>query len=194
VEVTALEQEAIRPATQTQLTAHELAQLPNDGRRYELVRGELRVMTPAGFRHGRIANTIAYLLTQHVRQHSLGVVCAAETGFRLQEDPDTVRAADAAFVAQTRIPSEEELEGYVSIAPDLVVEVVSPSDAAPEVHSKAIDWLTAGCRLVWVVYPGAQTVTEYRSLQEVQILTAEGTLDGGDVLPGFRHPVREIFE
>jgi Uma2 family endonuclease len=177
----------------SQVTAQQLAQLPDDGHRYELIRGELQVMTPAGFRHGWIANTIAFLLTQHVRQHKLGVVCAAETGFKLQENPDTVRAADVAFVAQARIPSEGKLEGYVSIAPDLVVEVVSPSDAAPEVHEKAIDWLAAGCRLVWIVYPKAQTVAEYRSLQDVQILTSDGTLDGGDVLPGFSCSVREIF-
>jgi Uma2 family endonuclease len=176
------------------MTAQQLAQLPDDGQRYELIRGELQVMTRAGFKHGWIANTIAFLLTQYVRQHKLGVVCAAETGFKLQENPDTVRAADVAFVDQARIPTEGGLEGYVSVAPDLVVEVVSPSDAAPEVHEKAIDWLAAGCRLVWIVYPKAQTVTQYRSLQDVQILTAQETLEGGEILPGFSCPVREIFE
>jgi Uma2 family endonuclease len=175
------------------MTADELLRLPHDGRRYELIKGELREMVPASPKHGRIANTIAFLLTEHARQHDLGVVYAAETGFKLQENPDTVRAADAAFVAKSRIPSEGEPEGYWAIAPDLVVEVVSPTDSAPAVQSKVTDWLAAGCRLVWVIYPDTQTVTEYRSLTEVRVLTADQTLEGGDVLPRFACGVSEIF-
>jgi Uma2 family endonuclease len=175
------------------MTAQELVRLPDDGQRYELIKGELTVMTPASARHGRIANTIAFLLTLHVRQHSLGVVYAAETGFKLQENPDTVRAADAAFVAQGRIPTAGEPQGYWDIAPDLVVEVVSPSDSAPAIQSKVMDWLTAGSRVVWVIYPDTQTVIEYRSLEQIQVLTAEQTLAGGDVLPEFSCAVNEIF-
>lgn len=175
------------------MTADELLRLPPDGHRYELVEGELKVMTPSSPRHGRIANTMAFLLTQYVRQHNLGVVYAAETGFQLREDPDTVRAADAAFVAKGRVPPEGEPEGYWAIAPDLVVEVVSPSDSASAVQSKVADWLRAGCRLVWVIYPDTQTVTEYRSQTEVRMLTADQTLEGGDVLPGFACDVGEIF-
>lgn len=175
------------------MTAKELLRLPDDGRRYELIKGELKVMTPASPRHGRIANMATFLLTRHVRQHDLGVVYAAETGFKLREDPDTVRAADAAFVAKARIPPEGEPEGYWAIAPDLVVEVISPSDSAPAVQSKVADWLAAGCRMVWLVYPSTQTVTEYRSWQKVQVLTADQTLEGNDVLPGFACLVRELF-
>ena len=175
------------------MTAEELLRLPHDGHRYELIKGELKVMTPASPRHGRIANMVTFLLTRHVRQHDLGVVYAAETGFKLREDPDTVRAADAAFVAKARIPSEGEPEGYWAIAPDLVVEVISPSDSAPAVQSKVADWLAAGCRIVWVVYPDTKTVTEYRSWQKVQVLTADQSLEGSDVLPGFVCPVRELF-
>jgi Uma2 family endonuclease len=175
------------------MTADQLLRLPPDGRRYELVEGELKVMTPASPRHGRIANTVAFLLTQHVRQHDLGIVYAAETGFQLRENPDTVRAADAAFVARSRIPAEGEPEGYWAIAPDLVVKVVSPSDSASEVQSKVADWLEAGCQLVWVVYPDTQTVTEYHSLAEIQVLTAGQALEGGDILPGFACLISEIF-
>lgn len=178
----------------TPMTADELLRLPPDGHRYELVEGELKVMTPASTLHGRIANTVAFLLTRYVRQHNLGVVYAAETGFQLREDPDTVRAADAAFVAKGRVPPEGEPEGYWAIAPDLVVEVVSPSDSASAVQSKVADWLRAGCRLVWVVYPDTQTVAEYRSQTEVRMLTADQALEGGDVLPGFACDVSEIFE
>lgn len=182
-----------QPAPHNWITARQLAQMPDSDQRRELVRGELEVSPLADVQHGRIANTVAFLLTRHVRLHQLGVVCAAGTGFLLRENPDTVRAADAAFVAQTRVSPGGEPEGYWAIAPDLVVEVISPSDAAPDVHEKAIDWLAAGCRLVWIVYPKAQTVTQYRSLQDVQILTSDATLDGGDVLPGFSCPVRDLF-
>jgi Uma2 family endonuclease len=136
---------------------------------------------------------IGSLIEQFARKNKIGTVYAAETGFQLRENPDTVRAADAAFIAQGRIPADGEPEGYWAIAPDLVVEVVSPSDSASEVQNKVTDWLDAGCRLVWVVYPDTTTITEYRSLTEVRVLTAEQSLDGGDVLPGLTCPIGEIF-
>lgn len=182
-----------RALTSIPVTAEDLLRLPDDGNRYELIEGELRMMTPASPRHGRITNAVAFLLTRHVRQHDLGVVYAAETGFRLRQNPDTVRAPDAAFVARSRIPVEGEPKGFWAIAPDLVVEVVSTSDSASAVQAKVADWLAAGCRLVWVVYPDTQTVTEYRSLAEVRVLTADQELQGGDVLPGFSCAVAEIF-
>jgi Uma2 family endonuclease len=181
------------PATSDPVTADQLLQLPDHGTRYELVKGDLIEMSPASPRHGRIANMISFLLTQYVRQQNLGVVYAAETGFKLQENPDTVRAADAAFVAQARIPAGGEPEGYWAIAPDLVVEVVSPSDSALLVQGKVTDWLAAGCRLVWVLYPDTRTVTEYSSLADVRVLTATETLDGADVLPGFTCPIADLF-
>ena len=111
----------------------------------------------------------------------------------MRENTDTVRAADAAFLATSRIPAEGELEGFWTIAPDLVVEVVSASDSVSAVHSKVADWLGAGCRLVWVIYPDTQSMTEYRSLAEVRVLTAEQTLKGGDMLRGFERNVSEVF-
>lgn len=192
--ITAIETEVMMVSTPTTpVTAEELLRLPHDGRRYELIKGELKEMVPASPRHGRIVMRLGSLMEQHVRQHDLGIVYAAETGFKLQENPDTVRAADAAFVAKERIPPEGEPEGYWAIAPDLIVEVASPSDSAPAMQSKVTDWLAAGCRLVWVVYPDTQTTTEYRSLKEIQVLTVDQTLEGGDVLPGFACPVRELF-
>jgi Uma2 family endonuclease len=180
-------------ATPTSVTADELLRLSHTGRRYELIRGELKEMSPAGPRHGRIAMRLGSLIEQYVRQHNLGVVYAAETGFKLRENPDTVRAADASFVAQNRIPSTGEPEGYWAIAPDLVVEVVSPNDTALEIQSKVSDWLAADCRLVWVIYPDTQMVMEYRSLTEARMLTIEETLEGFDVLPGFTCPISQIF-
>lgn len=186
--------EALITTTSNPMTAVELLHLPQDGVRYELVKGELLEMSPTGPRHGRIAMRLGALLEQYARQQKLGVVYAAETGFKLQENPDTVRAADAAFVAQERIPPEGEPEGYWAIAPDLVVEVVSPSDLALLMQAKVTDWLEAGCRLVWVVYPDTRTVTEYRSLKEAQVLTVDQNLTGGEVLPGFSCAIAEIFE
>ncbi len=186
--------QADKTVASKRMTADELLQLPQDNQRYELIQGELIEMSPAGPRHGRIANTIAFVLTQYVKKGKLGIVYAAETGFKLSQNPDTVRAADAAFVAQSRIPATGEPEGYWAIAPDLVVEVVvSPSDAAATVQAKVTDWLTAGCHLVWVVYPDTQTVTEYRSLTEVRVLTGQEKLTGGEVLPGFSCPISELF-
>lgn len=176
------------------ITAEELLQLPHDGRRYELVKGELKEMRPAGPQHGRVANNIAFLITQYVREKKLGAVYAAETGFKLREKPDTVRAADAAFVAKERIPAEGEPAGYWAITPDLVVEVVSPSDAAQAVQAKVAEWLAAGCRLVWVVYPETQTVMEYQSSGAIRILMGQEILDGGEVLPGFTCSIAQIFE
>ena len=182
-----------RAAASTPMSADDLLRLPDDGHRYELIEGELTMMTPASPRHGRIAMRLGSLIEQHARQQDLGVVYAAETGFKLRENPDTMRAPDAAFVAKSRIPVEGEPEGFWAIAPDLVVEVVSARDSASALQSKVADWLSAGCRLVWVIYPDTQTVTEYHSLAEARTLTADQRLEGGDVLPGFGCDVSELF-
>ncbi len=182
------------PDTSQPMTAEMLLQLPRGKQRYELIEGELIVMSPAGVRHGRIAMRIGSLLDQYVHKHHLGAVYAAETGFKLRENPDTVRAADAAFVAQERIPADGEPEGYWAIAPDLIVEVVSPSDSASKVQAKVRDWLETGCRLVWVIYPETQTVTVYRSFADIRVLTAGESLEGQDVLPDFSCPIHKIFE
>ena len=175
------------------ITAEELSHLP-DNQRYELIKGELIEMSPAGPRHGRITNTIAFLLTQYVREKNLGVVYAAETGFKLSENPDTIRAADTAFITLNRIPAEGEPPGYWAIVPDLVVEVVSPSDTAATVQAKITDWISTGCQMVWVVYPDTQTVMEYRSLTNIRVLTRQDELTGGEVLPGFTCPISQLFE
>lgn len=176
-------------------TAEELLRLPDDDFRYELVRGEPRKMTPAGNKPGYLALRIASRLERHVEENGLGRTYAAETGFKLASNPDTVRAPDAAFVSQTRLEEAGEVEGYWPGAPDLAVEVISPSDAHTEVVEKALAWLEADCRMVLVVDPGQQTVTVYRALDNIRILKGEAgeTLDGADVVPGFRLPVAELF-
>jgi len=180
--------------TQTQpITANELLQMPDDGFRYELVRGTLRRMAPAGHQHGRIAINLTTPLDQHVRANDLGAVFAAETGFQLEADPDTVRAPDVAFVRKERLDEASENEGFWPGAPDLAVEVISPSDTYTEVEEKVRDWLRFGTRLVLVVNPRTRTVTVHRAPDQHVVLTEGDTLDGGDVVPGWTMAVRAIF-
>lgn len=150
-------------------------------------------MAPAGYEHGQLAVRITWRLAQHVETHRLGVVFAAETGFLIATEPDTVRAADVAFVAQSRIEKVGRVAGYWPGAPDLVVEVVSPNDRYADVEEKTTDWLAAGTRMVLIVNPRRRIVTVYRSLRAITILTAGDTLSGDDVVPGWQALVGDIF-
>ena len=127
--------------TSQTFTAEDLLRMPDDGFRYELVRGELRKMAAAGHQHGRIAINVTTPLDQYVRAHNLGVVYAAETGFKLASNPDTVRAPDVAFIRRERVEEVGDVGGYWPGAPDLVVEVISPSDTYSEVEEKILEWL-----------------------------------------------------
>ena len=169
------------------------SRLAAEGKRTELVRGDLVVMAPAGGRHGHIANAIAYLLTEFTRAGQGGMVFAAETGFLLGRDPDTVRAPDVAFVAAGRLAEDELPHGFLELAPDLAVEVVSPNDSPAAVRDKVRDWLEAGTRLVWVVYPDPRSVTVHRQGGQPQELSETDSLPGAPALPGFAVPVRDLF-
>ena len=169
------------------------SRLSSEGKRTELVEGELVVMAPAGGRHGRIAHRAAVFITNHVLNRDMGEVFAAGTGFLLRRDPDTVRAPDVAFVSSERLGTDEAPAGFLKMAPDLAVEVVSPSDSAAAVQSKVEDWLGAGTRLVWVVYPDTRSVTVYRSLNEAEVLSEPDALDGAPVLTDFAVPVGDLF-
>ncbi|CAA9399340.1 MAG: TsaB protein, required for threonylcarbamoyladenosine (t(6)A) formation in tRNA [uncultured Rubrobacteraceae bacterium] len=177
------------------VTAEELLNMPDDGTRRELVRGELREMAPAGDEHGYLALRIASRLERHVDANELGRTYTAETGFKISSNPDTVRAPDAAFVNRERVEAAGRVTGYRSGAPDLVVEVVSPNDRHSEVLDKALDWLEAGCFMVLVADPGRRTVTVYRSREDIRVLTAEAgdVVDGVDVVPRWRLSLTEIF-
>jgi Uma2 family endonuclease len=159
----------------------------------ELVEGRLIMMSPAGGKHGRVALSIAYRLEAHASARGLGLVLAAETGFLIARDPDTVRAPDAAFVAAARVPPEGPPEGYWPFAPDLAVEVVSPSDRWTDVESKVASWLGAGTRLVWVADPNSRRVHVYRPDRDVRLLSGGDVLVGEDVLPGLSMSVAELF-
>jgi Uma2 family endonuclease len=179
--------------TPTLATAEELFMMPDDGFRYELVRGEVRRMPPAGSEHGAVIMNMGTPLHEFVKAHSLGVVFGAETGFKIASDPDTVRAPDLAFVRRERIPKEGIPRGFWPGAPDLAVEVVSPGDTYTEVEEKVNDWLNAGTRMVLVLNPRTHTVAIYTSHTDVVRLTESDTLEGGEILPGFTCRVAELF-
>lgn len=175
-------------------TADDLLRMPDDGFRYELVRGELIKSSPAGNKHGRFAANVTAFLGVHVKANKLGAVYAAGTGFWLKSEPDTVRAPDVAFVSQKRLEEVGDVDGFWPGAPDLVVEVISPSDTYTEVEEKVFEWLGAGARMVVVVNPRKRAVTVYRSLTDIRVLTEDDTLDGADVVPGWRMTVKDIFD
>jgi Uma2 family endonuclease len=181
-------------STEVQLmTADELLALPRGEFRYELVNGELKKMSPAGHDHGRVTIRLTLPVALHVQKHNLGEVYAAETGFRLSSNPDTVRAPDIAFIRQERVDAFGKTKGYWPGAPDLAVEVLSPSDTVGEIEEKVLEWLAGGTIEVWVVSPKLSTVTVYRSPDDISTLTEKDLLEGGEVLPGFRIRVEEIF-
>ena len=176
------------------MTADDLLRRPDDGFRYELFRGELKKMAPASHEHGGIAINISTPLDQHARANKLGRVYAAETGFLITTNPDTVRAPDVAFVSRERLEQVGKVKGYWPGAPDLVVKIISPHDIYAEVEEKVFDWLEAGTRMVVVVNPRKRVVTVYRSLTDIVVLTEADTLDCSDVVAGWSIAVKDIFE
>lgn len=175
------------------VTAQELLEMPDDGYHYELVRGELRKMAPAGARHGRSAGKVARPLMNYVATNNLGEVYIAEAGFLLASDPDVVRVPDTAFVRRERFVDVGDVDGFFPGPPDLAVEVISPSDRYSEVAEKVEDWLKAGTRMVIVVDPRRRIASVHLPGREPLTFTEQDTLDGGDVVPGWSMPVADIF-
>jgi Uma2 family endonuclease len=173
----------------------ELCNLPEyEGARLELSEGELVEMPPAGGKHGGYVFQIGLPVGMHVNQHKLGYVTAAETGYILHINPDgkdTVRAPDLGFIRAERLPNGLPA-GHIPLAPDFAVEVVSPTDRASEVEKKVAQYLQYGVRLLWIVYPDTKTVVVYTP-NGTQRVGIDGTLDGGDVLPGLEIRMRDIF-
>jgi Uma2 family endonuclease len=167
------------------MTADDLLRTHVPDKRTELVRGVLVVREPAGSRHGLVTMNLGAELAVYAKRTGAGAVYAAETGFKLATNPDTVRAPDIAFVTRDRLPPPDTT-GYPTLAPDLAVEVLSPGDRPGEVLAKVADWLSAGTRLVWVLDPERRLARVYRHDGSEAFVTAEGALlDGEDVLAGF---------
>jgi len=175
------------------MTADELLVLPDDGMRHELVRGELRVMPPAGFGHGKVALRVARCLADHVEDNALGESAAAETGFLIGRDPDTVRAPDASFVSRERYEALGPTLGYWPEAPSFAAEVVSPRDTFREVEEKAFAWLDAGTKAVLVVDPARRTATVCRGREDIRAYDGDATIDLGDAVPGWQPALADLF-
>lgn len=158
----------------------------------ELLRGELVMMSPASFNHGWIAGNIYAALFSFVKPRRLGIVATAEAGFVIERNPDTVRVPDVSFTRFERIP-QEGVTGFFPGAPDLAVEVLSPSDRSVDVAAKAADWLAAGCDTVWIVDPRAHNVFVHRRGEAVSTYSEAETLACENLLAGFALPVAEIF-
>ena len=176
------------------MTAEALLDIPADGFRYELIRGELRKMPPAGYAHGKYELAIGSSLAVHVKANGLGDTCGGETGFVVESNPDHVRAPDIAFVRRERAEVLGDVPGFFPGAPDLAIEIISPNDRYTEVEEKVADWLSAGALAVIVVDPRRRTVKISRSLMDTVLLTEEDTLAVEQVVPGWRMPVKGIFE
>jgi Uma2 family endonuclease len=175
-------------------TVEEFERLPDvDGYRVELDRGRpVREPVPAPL-HGRLALKLGVRLNAFAEQHDLGLTFDA-AGFVLSRDPDTVRAPDLSFVSQARLPARGYVGTYWRMAPDLAVEILSPSNRPAEMLRRAAEFINAGSRLVWLIDVQRRKVTAVRPGAELLTLGAEGVLDGGDVLPGFRLPLTELFD
>lgn len=174
------------------MTAEEFFELDVPDGKAELVRGRLVRMSFPGGQHGVIAVRIAARLLSFVEANSLGFV-TAETGFILTRDPDTVRGPDVAFVSFERLGGQPVPEKFWPFAPDLAIEVISPSQRPKQIREKVQDWFAAGARRVWLFYPRTRNVYVLRSPTDVQILGPDDTLSGDDVLPGFSCPVAAFF-
>jgi len=175
------------------MTAEELAQIPDDGYQYELVRGVLHKMAPAGFRPSNIAVRFAARLVTFANEHGLGEVTGADGGYKLEVAPDTILAPDAAFVRAERVPPLDEQNRFAELAPDLVVEVMSPSDTIREVNEKVDLYLENGVLLTWIFDPKRRRVTIRRAGEPPRTLGDGDELAGEDILPGFRVAVAELF-
>lgn len=173
------------------MTAEDLLRLNLPNKRTELVRGVLVVREPAGYQHGGVAMRLAAAIFAHVEAHGLGRVFAAETGFTITRNPDTVRAPDVAFISTARLPDPPP-RGFAELAPDLAVEVLSPDDRPGEVLAKVGDWLSGGARVVWVVDPIGVIARVYRADGSESILSETDVLRGEEVLPGFEYELSAI--
>lgn len=177
------------------MSAEELWTMPEvPGKRFELINGELREVPGAGGLHGLIVVKLIQIFLAITQGNKKGRVFADGVSFVLRTAPDTVRVPDVSYIAPEHIPATGIPVSYIRQAPDLAIEVVSPEDRATELREKARDYLEAGTMQVWVLWPGERTVTVYMQGHMPSEFGPEDTLDGGDLLPGFRVKVADLFD
>jgi Uma2 family endonuclease len=161
------------------------------GQPYELIRGEVIPVSPTDFAHTVVTSRVIALLYSRIDTRHNGGVITVDAGFML--DPHTVCSADCAFLSQAQVEAMPDSDTYVSFAPVLAVEVVSLHDSAAIIRAKVAQYRAAGTRLIWVIYPSLRKVDVYLPDGGAHELDESGTLDGGDVLPGVRIAVAELF-
>jgi len=182
-------------ATRARMTANDLWALGESDLRSELIDGQVVEMPPPGALHGRVTSRVHFRLAEHVTRHGDGEVLVGDVGFvlRLPTDPERVRGPDLAFISSSRLPEGGLPEGYLEGAPDLAVEVLSPSDNPVDIQQKVRDFLETGARLVWVIAPKARTATVYRADGSARLLRDQEVLEGEEVLPGLAISLAEVF-
>lgn len=176
------------------LTADDLLKLDGQGVKGELIRGVLKEKVASGIKHGVIAGSLIGEIRTYVRPRRMGRVGGTDAGVLLERNPDTVREPDVYYISAEQLPLDVEVNGYYEGSPELVAEILSPSDTRAEFDAKVQMWLDFGVRLVLAIYPETRNIATHQSGRPSVTLNYDDTLDGGDVIPGFQCPVREIFD
>jgi Uma2 family endonuclease len=175
------------------ITVEVLEQMGSDSERYELIEGKLHELPASGFHHGTLAGRLAYYLNATVLPGGLGEVATADAGFIVGRSPDTLLVPDLSFVSFERSPAGELVKGFAPFAPDVAIEIESPSNTQSELLRKAALYLAGGTRLVWLIRPDQRTITVFFPDKPEVVLTESDVLDGGQVIPGFELPLRTLF-
>lgn len=178
-----------------QVSVEELWEMPEvPGKPFELVDGEVVEVSPASARHGLIAGVVHDAIRLLVRRQDLGIVIGDNVGSVLRHDPDHVRAPDVSFLAWDSVPEGDDLDRFVQGPPTLTVEIVSPHDRANDIRERVQDYLEAGTKQVWALWPQRNSVSVCNPGADTRELGHDAGLDGGDVLPGFTVRVSDLFE
>jgi Uma2 family endonuclease len=179
---------------ETPLPSEYLRTLERD-RRFEWINGHLREKPPMGAKANRVGTIVVRHLDAFAEEHKLGLVFAEGCGYHqiFPGDPQKLRKPDASFIPRGRLPNDRPPDGPVTVPPDLEVEVVSANDEAEEIDHRVADYLAAGVKLLWIVYPATRSVWVVRRDGSAARLTEAQDLSGEDVLPGFTLPIRNLF-
>jgi Uma2 family endonuclease len=175
------------------MTIEELEAMGAEAERYELIRGVLREVEGMSEKHGAVGGRATAYIGGFVLQHDLGEVFISDSRFVFPGNPPSWLAPDMAFVSAARLPTRDFVDVYSRRIPDLVLEVKSPSNSESDLRQKISVYLESGVRVVWLVRPDDRTVTVYRPGQPERVLGEGDVLDGEEVLPGFRLPLRDLF-
>ena len=176
------------------LTADDLLEMYSQGIKGELIRGVLHKTVATGGLHGDIAGSLISEIRAYARPRRMGRVGGTDTGILLERNPDTVREPDIYYISADKLPLDIQVSGYFDVVPDLVAEIFSPNDRPRDFDAKIQMWLDFGVRMVLAIYPQTRTITARQPGRPPVTLGYDDTLDGGDVIPGFQCPMRDIFD